>query len=100
MSPPPFACVPHTQSYHGAQIFGVLSVTRAVSLSTLALAASGGGSLAIVTMGLKLPSAAASACTPAQAPPEGPRSDREICDITDVRPANRSTSNCIGVGTS
>jgi hypothetical protein len=34
MSPAPFACVPHTQSYHGARIFGVLSVTRARSLAS------------------------------------------------------------------
>jgi hypothetical protein len=59
MSPPPFARVALKQPYHGARTLGVLSVTRVQSRVPLSRRpASGGGSLAIVTMGRRLPSAA------------------------------------------
>jgi hypothetical protein len=75
MSPPPLARVQPQESYHGAQIFGVLWVTRARSLASRAdeRPPQGGGSPAIVTMRLRLPSAAGSAC-----PLERLRRDRDL----------------------
>ena len=73
MSPPPFACVPHTQSCHGAQIFGVLSVTRAVSLSTPALAAT-------------------PAPLPPPAPGDAPATPKRV-DVAPERPAPAEASS-------